>query len=58
MTTSQVLYDGVPKKLLPKSKMSRIGGMIYKFFAKLSKKDLQIPDDFGLTHLDGYSGRC
>ncbi len=40
------------QKLLLKTKMSRIDGTIYKFFEKLSKTDLLILDDFGLTHLE------
>lgn len=32
--------------------MSRIDGTIYKFFDKLSKAELLILDDFGLTHLE------
>ena len=40
------------QKLLLKTKMSRIDGTIYKFFEKLSKAELLILDDFGLTHLE------
>lgn len=40
------------QKLLLKTKMSRIDGTIYKFFDKLSKAELLILDDFGLTHLE------
>ena len=40
------------QKLLLRTKMSRIDGTIYKFFDKLSKADLLILDDFGLTHLE------
>lgn len=40
------------QKLLLKTKMSRIDGTVYKFFEKLSKYDLLILDDFGLTHLE------
>ena len=40
------------QKLLLKTKMSRIDGTIYKFFDKLSKEELLILDDFGLTHLE------
>lgn len=40
------------QKLLLKTKMSRIDGTIYKFFDKLSKVELLILDDFGLTHLE------
>jgi DNA replication protein DnaC len=32
--------------------MSRLDGSIYKFFEKISKTDLIILDDFGLTHLE------
>ena len=32
--------------------MSRIDGTIYNFFEKLSKAELLILDDFGLTHLE------
>jgi DNA replication protein DnaC len=40
------------QKFLIKTKMSRIDGSIYKFFEGLSKTDLLILDDFGLTHLE------
>lgn len=40
------------QKLLLKTKMNRIDGTIYKFFDKLSKAELLILDDFGLTHLE------
>lgn len=40
------------QKLLIKTKMSRIDGSIYKFFESLSKTDLLILDDFGLSHLE------
>lgn len=40
------------QKLLIKTKMARIDGSIYKFFERLSKTDLLILDDFGLTHLE------
>jgi len=47
----KVVYYNL-QKLLLKTKMSRIDGTIYKFFEKLSKADLLILDDFGLTHLE------
>ena len=34
-------------------KLSRLDGTIIRFFEKLSKINLLILDDFGLTHLDG-----
>lgn len=40
------------QKLLIKTKMSRAEGTIMKFMDKLSKTDLLILDDFGLTHLE------
>ena len=40
------------QKLLLKAKMARVEGSAIKFFEKLSKVDLLILDDFGLTHLD------
>lgn len=40
------------QKLMLKTKMSRLEGTIYKFFEKLSKTNLLILDDFGLTHLE------
>lgn len=40
------------QKLLLKAKMSRVDGSALKFFDKLSKADILILDDFGLTHLD------
>ena len=40
------------QKLLLKTKISRIEGTIVKFFENLSKTDLLILDDFGLTHLE------
>lgn len=40
------------QKLLLKTKMARIDGTIYKLFEKLSKAELLILDDFGLTHLE------
>ncbi len=39
------------QKLLMKTKMSRAEGTIFKFFERISKTDLLILDDFGLTHL-------
>jgi DNA replication protein DnaC len=47
----KVIYYNL-QKLLLKAKMSRIDGTIYKFFEKLSRADLLILDDFGLTHLE------
>lgn len=47
----KVAYYNV-QKLLLKIKMSRLDGTIYKFFEKISKMDLLILDDFGLTHLE------
>ena len=47
----KVIYYNL-QKLLLKTKMSRIDGTIYKFFEKLSRTDLLILDDFGLTHLE------
>ncbi len=32
--------------------MARLDGTIYKFLERLSKTDLLILDDFGLTHLE------
>ena len=40
------------QKLMIKTKMARIDGTIYKFFEKLSKVNLLIMDDFGLSHLE------
>lgn len=40
------------QKLMLKMKMSRLEGSIFKFFKKLSKVNLLIPDDFGLTRLE------
>jgi len=40
------------QKLLLKTKISRIEGTIVKFFENISKTDLLILDDFGLTHLE------
>ncbi len=46
-----VLYFNA-QKLFIKTKMSRIDGSVTKFFDTLSKCQLLILDDFGLTHLD------
>jgi DNA replication protein DnaC len=40
------------QKLLLKAKISHIEGTIVKFFENISKTDLLILDDFGLTHLE------
>ena len=40
------------QKLLLKTKMSRIEGTIFKFFENISKTNLLILDDFGLTYLE------
>lgn len=40
------------QKLLMKTKMARAEGTIFKLFESLSKTNLLILDDFGLTHLD------
>jgi DNA replication protein DnaC len=40
------------QKLLLKTKMARIEGTIYKVLEKISKTNLLIFDDFGLTHLE------
>ena len=47
----KVAYFNV-QKLFLKTKMARIEGSIYKFFEKISKTNLLILDDFGLTHLE------
>jgi DNA replication protein DnaC len=47
----KVAYFNV-QKLLLKTKISRIEGTILKFFEFISKTDLLILDDFGLTHLE------
>ena len=39
------------QKLFMKTKMSRAEGTIFKLFERISKTDLLILDDFGLTHL-------
>lgn len=40
------------QKLMLKTKMARLEGSVFKFMEKLSKTDLLILDDFGLTHLE------
>lgn len=40
------------QKLMLKMKMNRLDGSIFKVFEKLSKTQLLILDDFGLTHLE------
>ena len=40
------------QKLLLKTKISRIEGTMVRLFENLSKTDLLILDDFGLTHLE------
>lgn len=47
----KVLYFNA-QKLMLKTKLSRSEGTILNFFDKLSKADLLILDDFGLTYLD------
>jgi DNA replication protein DnaC len=47
----KVAYYNV-QKLLLRTKMARLDGTIYKFLERLSKMDLLILDDFGLTHLE------
>lgn len=47
----KVAYFNV-QKLLLRTKMSRIEGTSIKFFEKISKNNLLILDDFGLTHLE------
>lgn len=47
----KVAYFNV-QKLLLKTKMARIEGSIFKFFDKLSKANVLLLDDFGLTHLE------
>lgn len=46
----KVLYFNL-QKLLLRTKMTRVDGTIYKFMEKISKADLFIMDDFGLTRL-------
>jgi len=41
------------QKLLVRTKMSRLEGTIYKLMENISKTNLLILDDFGLTHLEG-----
>ena len=47
----RVAYFNV-QKLLLKTKMSRVDGTVYKLFERISKAELLILDDFGLTPLD------
>ena len=47
----RVIYYNIQKILL-KAKMCRVEGTVLKFFDSISKADLLILDDFGLTHLD------
>ncbi len=47
----KVAYHNI-QKLLLKTKIARIEGTIFKFFESISKADLLILDDFGLTHLE------
>jgi DNA replication protein DnaC len=47
----KVAYFNV-QKLLIKTKMARIDGTIHKLFEQISKNQLLILDDFGLTHLE------
>lgn len=47
----KVVYFNI-QKLLIKTKLARIDGTIHKLFEQLSKNQLLILDDFGLTHLD------
>lgn len=47
----KVAYFNV-QKLLMQTKMAKIDGTIIKLFDKLSKTNLLIIDDFGITHLD------
>lgn len=47
----KVLYFNL-QKLLLRTKMTRVDGTIYKFMEKISKADLLIMDDFGLTRLE------
>lgn len=41
------------QKLLVRTKMARLEGTIYKLMENISKTNLLILDDFGLTHLEG-----
>jgi DNA replication protein DnaC len=47
----KVAYFNI-QKLMMKTKMSRAEGTIFKLFENLSKTNLLILDDFGLTHLE------
>lgn len=47
----KVMYFNV-QKLLQKTKMARLEGTIHQLFLKISKTQLLILDDFGLTHLE------
>jgi DNA replication protein DnaC len=47
----KVAYFNV-QKLLQQTKMARIEGTIYQLMNKISKANLLILDDFGLTHLE------
>lgn len=47
----KVMYFNV-QKLLQRTKMARLEGTIHQLFRKISKTDLLILDDFGLTHLE------
>lgn len=47
----KVMYFNV-QKLLQKTKMARLEGTIHLLFQKISKAQLLILDDFGLTHLE------
>jgi DNA replication protein DnaC len=47
----KVAYFNI-QKLMMKTKMSRAEGTIFKLFESLSKTNLLILDDFGLTHLE------
>lgn len=47
----KVAYYNV-QKLLLKTKIARVEGTIFKLFESISKADLLILDDFGLTHLE------
>jgi len=47
----KVAYYNV-QKLLLKTKISRVEGTILKYLENISKTDLLILDDFGLTHLE------
>jgi DNA replication protein DnaC len=46
-----VAYNNV-QKLLLRTKIARLDGTIYKFLERLSKNDLQVLDDFGVTRLE------